>query len=183
MGAASFEKGAASSTPTILSQVGHFDLKTSTNDTSFDLIISGGVVLDGTGNTPYPADVGVIGGKITAIGDLSAAVSSQTINAYDLHVAPGFIDIHTHSDISAHFSADQKSALGMGVTTQVAGNCSLSMALVQDTETFSFEKRWLAPYNARVRWNSFSANPITRLRRVPLPTSVKKFVPIPASST
>ena len=44
----------------------------------------------------------------------------------------------------------------MGVTTQVVGNCGLSIGFATDTEMFSFEKRWLAPHNGRISWSSFS---------------------------
>lgn len=64
----------------------------------FDLLIRGGRVLDGTGNPWYRADVGVRGGRVAAVGDLSGATSARTIDATGRYVTPGFIDIHSHAD-------------------------------------------------------------------------------------
>src|SRR5215203_4803597 len=63
----------------------------------FDLIVRGGHVLDGTGSASQRADVGVVGDRITAIGDLSTAQSGQLIDASGLTVAPGFIDVQGQS--------------------------------------------------------------------------------------
>ncbi|MBA3849864.1 MAG: aminoacylase [Opitutus sp.] len=89
----------------------------------YDVIIAGGSVVDGTGKPAFAADVAVKGGKIARIGDLAAAAATTRIDATGLVVAPGFVDVHTHSDdiveklpLSEHF-------LRMGVTSIVVGNC------------------------------------------------------------
>src|SRR5262245_25991541 len=64
----------------------------------FDLLLQRGKVVDGTGNPWFRADVGIRGGKIAAIGDLKGKTAARTIDASGLVVAPGFIDIHNHSD-------------------------------------------------------------------------------------
>src|SRR5687768_810573 len=64
----------------------------------YDLLITGGTVIDGTKASRRPADVGVTGVHIAAIGDLRAAAGRHTIDATGKIVAPGFIDVHTHSD-------------------------------------------------------------------------------------
>ena len=64
----------------------------------FDLIIRGGTVIDGRLNPARPADVGIAGDRITAVEDLGAAEARQVIDATGRVVAPGFIDLHTHSD-------------------------------------------------------------------------------------
>jgi N-acyl-D-amino-acid deacylase len=64
----------------------------------FDIVVRGGEVIDGSGRPGYRADVGVRGDRTTAIGDLSAATSARSIDATGRVVAPGFIDVHTHSD-------------------------------------------------------------------------------------
>ncbi len=66
----------------------------------FDLVIRGGRVVDGTGATAFGGDIGVTGDRITAIGDLSMAEARDTLDAAGLVVAPGFIDIHSHSDFT-----------------------------------------------------------------------------------
>ncbi len=60
----------------------------------FDLVIRGGDVIDGTGNARQRVDVGVVGGRVAAMGDLREAVAAQDIDASQRIVAPGFIDVH-----------------------------------------------------------------------------------------
>ncbi len=122
----------------------------------FDMLIRGGTVLDGTGAAGIRADVGITDDTITAVGDLAQAEAGRVLEAAGLHVAPGFIDIHTHSDISVTFDPGQASALAMGVTTQVTGNCGLSLGFATDSDTFTFEKRWLAPHGGRITWKTFA---------------------------
>ena len=64
----------------------------------FDIKITGGTVVDGTGEAGHRADVGIAGDRIEAIGDLSQAEAGRTIDAGGLTVSPGFIDTHVHSD-------------------------------------------------------------------------------------
>jgi N-acyl-D-aspartate/D-glutamate deacylase len=65
---------------------------------AYDLLIRNGRVVDGTGNPWFPADVAIKDGKITAVGRVTGT-ASRTIDATGLVVAPGFIDLHTHSDM------------------------------------------------------------------------------------
>ena len=130
----------------------------SLQDIKLDLIIRGGIVFDGTAADAagYVADIGITDGFITAIGDLSKMAAGSVCDATGLVVAlPGFVDIHTHSDISLGHNPQQASSISMGVTTQIVGNCGLSIGFAIDTDTFSFEKRWLAPHKSRITWNSF----------------------------
>ena len=122
----------------------------------FDCVIRGGTVLDGTGAEAIRADVGILGDRIEALEMLADFDAERIIQAEGFRIAPGFIDIHTHSDISVTYDPGQSSALGMGVTTQVVGNCGLSMGMVTPHKVFEFEKRWLAPHGARIKWNSFA---------------------------
>jgi N-acyl-D-amino-acid deacylase len=104
---------------------------------SFDVVIRGGTVLDGTGAPAFPADVGIKGDTIAAVGRLEGASASRTIDARGLHVTPGFIDIHSHSDgdVLAYPTADSR--VRQGVTTELAGNCGSSAAplAAADAET------------------------------------------------
>lgn len=96
----------------------------------FDLVLTGGAIVDGTGVAASPGDVGVTGGRITAIGDLSAAIARDRVDAAGLAVAPGFIDAHAHSDLAPLLSPDDAdlvlAPLRQGVTTEVCGNCGES---------------------------------------------------------
>ena len=96
----------------------------------FDVIITGGTVIDGTGASERKIDVGLEGERITAIDDLSAAETAATIDATDRVITPGFVDTHTHTD-SVPFLADEHdviklASLRQGVTTEVCGNCGFS---------------------------------------------------------
>ncbi len=132
------------------------DYQDAPHTTRFDIIIRGGSVLDGSGAAAVRADVGIVEDRIRSVGDLSEASADRVIEADELRVAPGFIDIHTHSDISALYDPLQASAIGMGVTTQVVGNCGLALGFAINSDAFAFEKRWLAPYRARITWKSFA---------------------------
>ena len=68
---------------------------------TFDLLISGGTVVDGSGGAPFIADVGICGDRIHAIGDLSAADARDRIDATGLIAAPGFVDVHNHASNEA----------------------------------------------------------------------------------
>jgi N-acyl-D-amino-acid deacylase len=85
--------------------------------------IVNGTIVDGTGRNADRADVGIQNDRITAIGDLTDAESLVMIDASRKIVAPGFIDMHTHSDISMLLDDTADSMLRNGVTTNLCGNC------------------------------------------------------------
>ena len=89
----------------------------------FDLVLRGGRVLDGTGSPDVPADLAVQDGKIAVVGQLGAAEARETLDVTGLTIAPGFVDVHTHSD-ALPFAADPLPAkILQGVTTEITGNC------------------------------------------------------------
>src|SRR5262245_65788100 len=87
----------------------------------YDLVISGGSVLNGEGTPAVRTDVGISGGRIAAIGDLSTAAATRRIDASGLTVAPGFIDMHNHSDYTILVEPKAESMIRQGVTTMVLG--------------------------------------------------------------
>ncbi|HEY8462245.1 MAG TPA: D-aminoacylase [Blastocatellia bacterium] len=89
----------------------------------FDLIISGGRVVDGTGNPWFKADVALKDGRIAEIGRLSPSRAARVIDAKDLIVAPGFIDVHAHIEGGILNLPAAENFLRMGVTSVVTGNC------------------------------------------------------------
>ena len=91
----------------------------------YDLLIKNGRVLDGAGGASYSADVAVVGADIVAIGRLDGE-SVKAINADSLAVSPGFIDLHTHSDMSFLLDPTAQSKVRQGVTLEVTGNCGMS---------------------------------------------------------
>ena len=87
----------------------------------FDLLITGGSVVDGNGTPPVVADLGIRDGIIAAVGDLTAANAARRIDASGMTVAPGFIDIHNHSDYTILSEPRSESMIRQGVTTMVLG--------------------------------------------------------------
>ena len=99
---------------------------------AFDVVIRGGRVLDGTGSPWRVADIGIRGGKIARVGLLGRAKWERAIDASGTYVAPGFIDIHTHSDIGILVEPSAECAVRQGVTTHVIGNCGDSPAPISE---------------------------------------------------
>jgi N-acyl-D-amino-acid deacylase len=87
----------------------------------FDLLIRNGRVVDGTGNPSFVADVAVKEGRIAAIGPLAGRTATRTIDASGLAVAPGFVDIHNHSDETLLVDGDAESMVRQGVTSMILG--------------------------------------------------------------
>ncbi len=96
-----------------------------------DQVIRDGLVFDGTGATPIKADVGVAAGRIAEIGRIKDRGRDE-IDAAGLSVAPGFIDIHSHSDFTLLVDQRAVSAIHQGVTTDVIGNCGHGCFLISD---------------------------------------------------
>ena len=92
----------------------------------YDLILSGGLVIDGTGRKPYVANVCVQDGKIACI-TTDAADAKEILDVSGLAVTPGFIDTHSHSDANLLLDAPTESKLAQGVTTEIIGNCGMSV--------------------------------------------------------
>jgi N-acyl-D-amino-acid deacylase len=96
-----------------------------TSSQSFDIIIKGGTVYDGTGGPPLKADVGLKGDRVAAIGNLSRAMAPTIVDAKGLAVAPGFINMLAHSESSWIVDPRSLSELKQGVTTQIFGELSM----------------------------------------------------------
>ncbi len=95
---------------------------------TYDIIIRGGTVVDGSGGPRFAGDVAIDGGMIAALGDLSREKARQEIDASGRVVTPGFIDAHTHDDSALLSSEGMIAKTSQGVTTVVAGNCGISLA-------------------------------------------------------
>lgn len=93
----------------------------------YDLVIKNGMVIDGSGATAYPADVGVAAGKIATIGRINAR-AGRTIDAEGHAITPGFVDGHTHMDAQIFWDPIGSSSCYHGVTTAIMGNCGFTLA-------------------------------------------------------
>src|SRR6266496_4309000 len=95
-----------------------------------DLVVKGGLVVDGTGGAPRTADVAIADGVITEVGRVSGA-ARETIDADGLVVTPGFVDVHTHFDGQITWDPLLTPSCWHGVTTVVMGNCGVGFAPVR----------------------------------------------------
>jgi N-acyl-D-amino-acid deacylase len=92
----------------------------------FDTIIKGGLIYNGEGGRPFPGDVGIKDGKISAIATSLGEGADTIIDAKGASVSPGFIDIHTHTDDNLFSAPLGDSRIYQGVTTDIGGNCGSS---------------------------------------------------------
>ena len=93
----------------------------------YDLILRGGTVVDGTRSRPYAADVCIRDGRIARIAPDAGEEAREVVDVSGLTVAPGFIDIHSHSDACPLLSFQPESKLFQGITTEITGNCGTSI--------------------------------------------------------
>lgn len=115
-----------------------------------DLVIRGGLVLDGTGAPPQHADVVVEAGVITGISEDSAEQARDEIDATGMVVTPGFIDVHSHDDVVVLTEPDVPFKTRQGVTTEIVGNCGFGPA-PYDTAMATFGS-WHAEAAALPAW-------------------------------
>ena len=95
-----------------------------------DLVIRGGMVLDGTGAEAFVADIAIDGGLITRVGAVPGQ-GAEEIDASGCIVTPGFVDLHTHYDAQVMWDPILEPSAWHGVTTVVMGNCAVGFAPVR----------------------------------------------------
>ncbi len=133
--------------------------------TPLDLILRGGLVVDGSGAEPVRADVGIRDGRITTVGRIADDTpATRTLDITDLVVAPGFIDVHAHADEDAARQPEAENFLRMGVTTLITGNCGSSVPV-------------LSPHFARLEAQGISLNYGTLIGHGTIRTSVMRTAP------
>lgn len=134
-----------------------------------DILIKNAVVADGTGKPAFKADVGIAAGRIAVIAKGIEQEAKRTIQADGLHLAPGFIDAHTHSDLTLLVDPRAESKIRQGVTTEVIGNCGFSPAPLlgaamdevrAEAELLGIELTWtdMAEYLERLRHPGLALN-------------------------
>lgn len=143
-----------------------------------DILIINGRVIDGTGNPWFKADIGIRGGKICEVGKINDAKADRVIDARNLVVCPGFIDIHAHSDLVLFVNPKAESKIRQGVTTEVIGNCGFSVAPVkkealENLKTFA---QWMA-CGAKIDWDWFTLSEyLNRLKTAGISINVAPLV-------
>ncbi|MBP89955.1 MAG: N-acyl-D-amino-acid deacylase [Planctomycetaceae bacterium] len=105
-------------------------------EAAYDVLIRGGLVVDGSGETGIKADVAISAGRIVAVGKLTDATAAKVVDITDLVICPGFIDLHSHADRGILKSRSAENYVRQGVTTLVCGNCGSSPT---DIEAFFTE--------------------------------------------
>ncbi|MDB4893790.1 MAG: D-aminoacylase [Firmicutes bacterium] len=123
----------------------------------FDLVIRNGRVVDGTGNPWFHADIGIVGDRIVTIGAIADAGAAQVIDAAGRVVSPGFIDMHTHSDLMVFVEPDLPAKVMQGITTDFLTQDGISVAPVS-AATKPIWRKMLAGLNGdppiEWTWNS-----------------------------
>ena len=127
----------------------------------FSLLIKGVRVIDGLGNPWYRADVGLDGDKIAAIGRVKGVEADRIIEGQDKVLAPGFIDMHSHGEMVLLSSRQPELMAGrikQGVTTEVIGNCGISVAPVAEEmkPALAASVGWMTPETTEWTWNSMA---------------------------
>ncbi len=122
----------------------------------FDIVIRNGLILDGNGGPGVQKDLGIKGERIAAIDNLSAASANIIIDARDLVVAPGFIDIHTHTDTNLLIEPRAESKIHQGVTTEVGGNCGSSPFPLSEKDRLELHAILQKEYAVPVTWHDLA---------------------------
>jgi dihydroorotase/N-acyl-D-amino-acid deacylase len=144
-----------------------------TSNQSFDLVITNGHIIDGTGSPWYSGDVGIRGGKISAIGNLSDAQRARTIDAHGKVVAPGFIDMLGQSEMTILVEPHLPSKIFQGITTEITGEGG-SIAPLNDT-IVKFGRRSFEQYHITPDWRTFQQY-FARLEKQGMGINLASFV-------
>ncbi len=140
---------------------------------TYDLIIRGGHILDGTGNPWYSADIGIRGDRIVAIGKLDGATATRVIDANGYVVAPGFIDMLGQSESSLLIDNRSLSKISQGITSEITGE-GQSIA-PQDALTLAPMKPFLDEYHLTVDWTDLGGY-FARLEKSGTPLNLGTYV-------
>ena len=119
----------------------------------WDLLVSGGAVYDGLGNPGQEIDIAIKGDSIVLIGqNLNKSSATYVIEADGLAVSPGFIDVHTHTDVELIANPKAESFIRQGITTEISGNCGFSPFPIADAIFDEEKERLKDEYDIDLDW-------------------------------
>jgi len=153
---------------------------------TYDTIIAGGMVVDGTRAQRLRADVGIKDGRVATVGRLSAADADEVLDATGMIVAPGHVDLHTHYDAQLFWDPYCTLSGWHGVTSVVIGNCGFGFAPVRpedrDRSMLTMTRTEAIPYQAMAAglpwdWVTYPEF-LDSVERTPKAVNLRAFVPL-----
>ena len=153
---------------------------------SYDIVIKDGFIFDGTGAPRVRGDVGITDGRVTAVGRVNHRDAGQIIDASGMHVAPGFIDLHTHYDAQIFWDPYCTLSGWHGITSVAIGNCGFGFAPVapemREYAMRSMVRVEAIPYDSMAQgmpwdWVTFP-DYLDSLDRTPKAMNILPYVPI-----
>jgi N-acyl-D-amino-acid deacylase len=144
-----------------------------------DVLIRNGRIVDGTGSPWFSGEIGIQGGKIVALRPRVGDSAARVIDAAGLVVSPGFVDMHTHSDLRVFAHPEEDSKLLQGITTALIGQDGLSVAPIDEANKAPMMQRvagLLGTYLKEWPWNSL-AEFLDRLASLPPATHTLMLIP------
>jgi N-acyl-D-amino-acid deacylase len=109
---------------------------------AFNIVLANGRILDGCGNPWFLGDLAIRRGRIVEIAPAGTLRGHKVVHVDGRYVAPGFVDVHTHSDLSILINRRAESVVRQGVTTHVIGNCGMSAVPVDETRLDEMRRYW-----------------------------------------
>ncbi len=109
---------------------------------AYDFVLANGKIVDGCGNPWLLGDLGIQNGRVAAIAPAGTLRGERVIDTAGRYVTPGFIDVHTHSDLSILVNRRAESAVRQGCTTHILGNCGMSPAPLDDSHLDEMRHYW-----------------------------------------
>ena len=121
-------------------------------------LISGARIIDGSGSPAFPGSVLIVNDRIQAVSRTSLAVDdAQEVDAAGLVLAPGFIDVHAHSDLSILAEPEAIGKISQGITSELSGNCGLSAFPIRTAEVREHLEKLYRTYGVALTWSDFSS--------------------------